>query len=60
MENFANKCFVCETEITPENSSINTQVNLPVCNNCKGTPREKEKIDELLEGLAERFVCGCI
>jgi hypothetical protein len=60
MEDFAAKCFVCEMGITPNNSSLNKQVNLPVCNECKGTQQEKKKINELLEGLAEGFVCGCI
>ncbi|MFA5329091.1 MAG: hypothetical protein WC384_14955 [Prolixibacteraceae bacterium] len=35
-------------------------INLPVCNECKGTDREKNAVDELLEGLADGFVCGCI
>lgn len=60
MENFANQCFVCGKDLTDENSTINSQVNLPVCDSCKGTDQEKEKIAELLEGLAEGFVCGCI
>ncbi|GAB1451655.1 hypothetical protein MASR2M47_17110 [Draconibacterium sp.] len=54
------KCFVCESVTTQENSELNLDVNLHVCNNCKGTPAEKEKIFELLDSLADGLVCGCI
>ena len=60
MEKLVVKCFVCEMETAPENTSINNQVNMLVCKSCQGSQQEKEKINELLEGLAEGFVCGCI
>lgn len=60
MTDFANWCFVCGTEINPAISKMNAQFNLPVCPECEGTDREKEAIAELLEGMAEGFVCGCI
>ncbi len=60
MENIFSKCFVCEKEVDPETSSRNPAVNLPVCANCKGSDNEKKKEAELLEGMADGFVCGCI
>lgn len=60
MESTTKKCFVCQTETHKDNSELNLDVNLPVCNNCKGTKMEKEKVLELLDSLADGFVCGCI
>lgn len=60
MTDFANHCFVCGKEIDLQNTEKNIQFNLPVCSECKGTDREKEAIAQLLEGMAEGFVCGCI
>ena len=57
---FTNQCFVCGIETDPAIAKKNKQFNLPVCDNCEGTDREKEAIAELLEGMAEGFVCGCI
>ncbi len=54
------KCFVCQTEVTAQNSKLNGEVNLPVCTKCQGTEKEKETVKELLESLADGFVCGCI
>lgn len=60
MENLGKKCFVCEQPLNNENSSLNSVVNMPVCNQCKNTQNEKMKEAELLDSLAEGFVCGCI
>ncbi|HPE75177.1 MAG TPA: hypothetical protein PLC80_03775 [Draconibacterium sp.] len=60
MENITKKCFVCQKETNNDNSELNLEVNLPVCKNCKGTQTEKEKVLELLDSLADGFVCGCI
>jgi hypothetical protein len=60
MMDFSNQCFVCGKEVDPLETEKNLQINLPVCNECKGTDREKNAVDELLEGLADGFVCGCI
>lgn len=54
------KCFVCQVEVTEENSALNQEVILPVCNNCKGSDKEKETVKELLDSLADGLVCGCI
>jgi len=54
------KCFVCQEEVTEENSVLNQEVILPVCNNCKGSNKEKEIVKELLDSLADGLVCGCI
>lgn len=59
MSDFNVKCFVCE-EPVDKDCSRNSSVNLPVCEKCKGTNREMEKVQELLEGMADGFVCGCI
>lgn len=60
MTDFSNQCFVCGKEIDPEKTELNKQLNLPVCDKCKGTEREKKAIDDHLESMAEGFVCGCI
>ena len=60
MKEFNNRCFVCKTEINPATASRNSMVNLPVCNNCKGTKKEKETEEEYLDSLADGLVCGCI
>ncbi len=60
MTDFAQKCYVCGTKIDAERTEKNKQFNLPVCDECKDTDREKEAIAQLLEGMAEDFVCGCI
>ena len=54
------KCFVCKKEVSEKNSTINYEVNLPVCKECSGTGKEKETITELLDSLADGLVCGCI
>ncbi|WP_107821746.1 hypothetical protein [Mangrovibacterium marinum] len=59
MNNFKTTCFVCEEPVDPD-CRVNLTLNLPVCKNCEGTEREKEKVQELLEGMADGFVCGCI
>ena len=59
-ENKLYQCFVCDAGINDDNISYHKQVNMPVCNDCKGSDREQEKVKELLEGLADGFVCGCI
>lgn len=60
MADFANRCFVCGKEVDPQIVERNKQFNLPVCADCKGTDTEKKAIEDLLEGMAEGFVCGCI
>lgn len=54
------KCFVCENLFDAQNLILNSDVNLPVCNTCAGTENEKNKVRELLDSLADGFVCGCI
>ncbi|WP_439184709.1 hypothetical protein [Carboxylicivirga taeanensis] len=53
-------CFVCEMVIQEVEVEYHARVYLPVCETCKGTNAEKQKETELLNGLAEGFVCGCI
>lgn len=53
-------CFVCDELLSIEEIKFNSTVNLPVCNHCKNTEKEKQKEAEYLESLAEGFVCGCI
>ncbi|MBC8005006.1 MAG: hypothetical protein H7X84_06000 [Verrucomicrobia bacterium] len=60
MTDFQNHCFVCGKETDPQTTSKNIQLNLPVCNECKDTEEEKKALDELIEGMADGFVCGCI
>ena len=60
MTYFLHHCFVCDKETDPQNQHINKQLNLPVCNECLGTEEEAKAVNELTEGLADGFVCGCI
>jgi hypothetical protein len=57
-QNIFEKCFVCG--VIPQNGFQHKQVNLPVCAECVGSEREKIAVEQLLEGLAEDFYCGCI
>ncbi len=54
------KCFVCQNEFLNNQLELNNEVNLLVCNSCKGTEKEKETVAELLDSLADGLVCGCI
>jgi hypothetical protein len=38
----------------------NQELNLPVCEQCKGTDEEKEMVKRLTDELADGFVCGCM
>ena len=60
MTDFLTRCFVCGIEIDPETTGRNKQLNLPVCEDCRETEKEQNVIQELNEGLADGFVCGCI
>jgi len=60
MEGLNHRCFVCQVDVTNENSELNTDVNLPVCNACCGTAKERETVVEFLDSLADGLVCGCI
>ena len=56
---FSTKCFVCN-KILEQAEYKNEVNNLPVCEQCKGTEHEKAKEKEVLDSLADGFVCGCI
>ncbi len=58
-KNFAHKCFVCGKQLN-EIKNSNAVTNLPVCDDCIGTDKEKQKEKEALDSLADGFVCGCI
>jgi len=60
MSGLSKICFVCKKEVTTNNSKLNLEVNLPVCNLCEGTEKEKETVEEYLNSLADDLVCGCI
>lgn len=60
MEDFSNHCFVCGKETDPQNTKINKQLNLPVCDKCSGTEEEEIAVEDLNLGMADGFVCGCI
>lgn len=55
-----NTCFVCLENVNVKESRINVAVTMKVCLSCSGTEKEKQREKELLESLAEDFVCGCI
>ena len=60
MEDFKNRCFVCKKEIDPTTTKRNNIVNLPVCDSCIGTEKEKVTEAEYLDSLADGLICGCI
>ncbi len=60
MTDFSNHCFVCGKDTDPQTSKKNQQLNLPVCDECSGTEAEKNAVEDLTEGMADGFVCGCI
>jgi len=60
MKSIKNTCFVCKKAVTSDNSDLNMVVNMPVCKNCKGTEDERKEEKEMLDSLADGFVCGCI
>jgi len=60
MKNTDKQCFVCKKNYPADKTSINKEVYLPVCNNCKGTEKEKQTVEEYLDSLADGLVCGCI
>ena len=60
MEGINKQCFVCRIDISKVNSELNNEVNLPVCESCKGTFKEKETVKEFLDSLGDGLVCGCI
>ncbi len=53
-------CFVCGEQTGTKDYSVNPDVLLPVCNNCKGSEKEKTEVSNLLDSLADGFICGCI
>lgn len=53
-------CFVCQASEEEKKLLLHPEIMTPVCTNCHNTEAEKQKINELQEGLAEGFVCGCI
>ncbi|TRX64260.1 hypothetical protein [Carboxylicivirga sp. M1479] len=54
------RCFVCEQNINSVDVHYHSKVNMPICSACNNTLEEREKVNELLDGLADGFVCGCI
>lgn len=60
MGTIKNTCFVCKKAVTNDNLVINTVVNMPVCQQCRGTEKEKKEEKEVLDSLADGLVCGCI
>jgi hypothetical protein len=60
MESTEKQCFVCNKSYPAGETSINNEVMLPVCTQCKGTEKEKKTVEEYLDSLADGLVCGCI
>lgn len=54
------KCFVCENTFQLHDVEYRAKVNLPICKRCKESGREAVKVKEMLDELADGFVCGCI
>lgn len=60
MNDFTSMCFVCQKKLDSTRAAKNQALNLPVCEECKGTDVEKEVVRKLTDELADGFVCGCI
>lgn len=60
MTDFLTQCFVCGIEVDRDSTGKNKQLNLPVCDDCRDTEKELNAVQELNEGMADGFVCGCI
>ncbi len=55
------QCFVCKKDLSGiKDKDLNARINLPVCDDCKGTEAEKKTEKESLDSLSEGFICGCI
>lgn len=59
MKDFTKVCMVCQQPVSAD-CQRNSQLNLPVCDKCCDTEREQEAVKNLLDGMADGFVCGCI
>ncbi len=60
MNDFTSRCFVCQKKLDSMKAAKNRALNLPVCEDCKGTDDEKKMARKLMDELADGFVCGCI
>jgi len=60
MNDFTSRCFVCQKHLDSIKATKNPELNLPVCEQCKGKDEEKAMVSKLTDGLADGFVCGCI
>jgi hypothetical protein len=56
----ATVCFVCEKKEQEGKFTLNQKVLLHVCMECKDSPEEKLKEEELLDSLSDGLFCGCI
>jgi len=54
------KCFVCENTFQLHDIEYHAKVNMPVCKSCKDSDQESIIAKEMLDELADGFVCGCI
>ncbi|MFW6351155.1 MAG: hypothetical protein ACOC2E_02095 [Bacteroidota bacterium] len=60
-KNIMKQCFVCKKDLSGiKDKDLNARINLPVCDDCKGTEAEKKTEKESLDSLSEGFICGCI
>ena len=44
MEGINKRCFVCNTELSKVKWEVNYEVNLSVCESCKGSENENAKV----------------
>ncbi len=54
------RCFVCDESVRDDEFEFHKKAHMPVCLKCIGTDNELKKTKELLDELADGFVCGCI
>lgn len=54
------QCFVCGIDLKEGSYNVHEATLLPECDDCKNTDKERAKVSELLDSLAEDFICGCI
>ncbi|MCL3781083.1 hypothetical protein EMN47_11905 [Prolixibacteraceae bacterium JC049] len=51
-------CFVCQKEFKRNETTVNSEVLMPVCNNCKGTVEERKEIEKQIDSLSDGWFCG--
>lgn len=52
------KCFVCGQTFDKKATTVNPEVLMSVCKQCKGSNKEKEQVRTQIESLSDGWFCG--